>query len=142
MKFRQLESIAHNIADSLGSGIGLLVGVYEMDVFGEARRSPEGYIQVDFLTGTSSGGTPSADLTRAIAMYKKGLADLCEKHGPTPAAFQELVARYSGRRHMVVTVMDDVGRHSSREFVGTPARRPRVLDQLGRVRPKPKLSRK
>jgi hypothetical protein len=138
VKLRRLESIAHNIADSLGSGIGLLVGVYEMDIFGEVTRSPEGYIEVDFLAGTSSGGTPSPDLERAIALYKKGLSDLCEKHGTTPAAFRQLTARYSGRRHIVVTVTDAAGRHSSREFVGTPARRPRVLDQLGRVRPKPK----
>jgi len=140
VKFRQLESIAHNIADSLGSGIGMLVGYYEMDVFGEASRSPEGYILVDFLTGASSGGVPSPYLGKAIASYQKGLADLCEKRGTTPAAFQELTARYSGRRHIVVTVMDGAGRSSSREFVGTPARRPRVLDQQGRVRPKPKLS--
>lgn len=123
MKFGKLESIAHNVADSLGSGIGLLVGVYEMDIFGEAKRSPEGYITVDFLTGTSSGGIPSADLARAIALYKKGLAELCEKHGTTPAAFQELTARFSGDRYIVVSVTDHTGRRSSKEFVGTPARR-------------------
>lgn len=39
MKFDTLRSIGHNIADSLGSGIGLLIGVYEMDVFGE-RQAP------------------------------------------------------------------------------------------------------
>jgi hypothetical protein len=56
VKFRQLESIAHNLADSLGSGVGLLVGIYELDIFGEARRSVEGYITVDFLKGTTSRG--------------------------------------------------------------------------------------
>jgi hypothetical protein len=142
VKFRQLESIAHNVADSLGSGIGMLIGFYEMDVFGEASRSPEGYILVDFLTGTSSGGVPSPYLAKAIASYQKGLEDLCEKHGTTPAAFKELTARYSGGRHIVVTVVDDAGRQSSREFIGTPARRPRVRDQHGRVRPKSKLSLK
>lgn len=54
MKFDELTSIGHNIADSLASGIGLLVGVYEMDVFGEARRSPEPCIVVDFVSGTVS----------------------------------------------------------------------------------------
>jgi hypothetical protein len=136
VKFRQLESIAHNIADSLGSGIGMLVGHYEMDVFGEAAQSPEGYILVDFLIGTSTGGTPSPYLAKAIASYQKGLVDLCEKHGTKPAAFRELTAHFSAPRHIVVTVRDEAGCHSSREFVGTPARRPRVLDQRGRVRPK------
>ena len=51
MKFGVLQSIVHNAADSLGSGIGLIVGVYEMDIYGEAGRSPEGAIKVDFLTG-------------------------------------------------------------------------------------------
>jgi hypothetical protein len=140
VKFRELESIAHNIADSLGSGIGLLVGVYAMDIFGEAKRSPEGYMIVDFLTGTSSGGTPSTELARAISMYKQGLADLCAKHGTTSAAFQQLTARYSGSGQIVVTVMDHASQKSSREFMGTPARRPRVLDKMGRVRPTSKLS--
>jgi len=142
VKYRQLESIAHNIADSLGSGIGMLVGFYEMDVFGEAFRSPEGFIVVDFLTGTSSGAVPSSYLANAIAAYRKGLADLCEKHGTTPAAFAELTARYAAPRHILVTVTDQAGRKSSREFVGTPARRPKVLDPQGRVRPKPEASHK
>ena len=37
MKFDELRSIGHNIADSLASGIGLLIGYYQMDIFGEAR---------------------------------------------------------------------------------------------------------
>jgi hypothetical protein len=114
----------------------MLVGHYEMDVFGEAARSPEGYILVDFLSGTSTGGAPSAYLAKAIASYQKGLVDLCEKHGTEPAAFRELTAHFSAPRHIVVTVRDEAGRRSSREFVGTPARRPRILDRRGRVRPK------
>jgi hypothetical protein len=43
MKFGELKSIGHNIADSLASGIGLMIGVYEMDIFGEAANSHEGY---------------------------------------------------------------------------------------------------
>jgi hypothetical protein len=119
----------------------MLVGMYEMDIFGEANRSPEGFIEVDFLTGTSSGGTPSAYLAQAITLYKKGLAELCEKHGTSPTAFRQLKARYSGHRHVLVTVVDDEGRQSSREYVGTPAGRQKILDQLGRVRPKSKRRR-
>jgi hypothetical protein len=59
--------------------MGLARGVGEMDVFGEAARSTEGYILVDFLAGVSSGGRPSAQLAEAIVPYKNGLADLCEK---------------------------------------------------------------
>lgn len=137
MKFDELRSISHNIADSLASGIGLLIGIYETDIFGEARRSPEGFITVDFLTGTYTGGKPSTDLARAIVLYRDGLADLCAKHGTEPSVFKELTARYSvdtyGGRFLV-TVEDRRGRRSTDEYVGTPGRRVRVLDHLGRVR--------
>ena len=56
MKHDQIRSVAHNIASSLASGTGLLIGMYEMNVFGEAASSPEGFIKIDFLTGTTSGG--------------------------------------------------------------------------------------
>ena len=37
MKHDELRSIGHNIADSLASGCGLMIGVYDMDIFGEAE---------------------------------------------------------------------------------------------------------
>ena len=139
MKFDELRSIGHNIADSLASGIGLLIGVYEMDIFGEATRSPEGFITVDFLTGTSAGGIPSPSLARAIALYRDALALLCGKHGTTPSVFRELTARYSigsYGKHFLVTIADHHGHRSVDEYVGSPGRRVRVLDSLGRVRRK------
>ena len=48
MKHAERRAIVHNVADSLGSGIGLMIGHYEMDVYGDAQRSPEGAITVDF----------------------------------------------------------------------------------------------
>lgn len=139
MKFDELRSIGYNVADSFGSGIGLLIGFYEMDVYGEAAGSPEGFITVDFLNGTSTGGRPSAFLARAIGLYRNALAEFCEKHGASPLAFRELTARYSidtfGRRFLV-TVADQQGRRSADEYVGTPGRRVRVLDSHGRVRRK------
>ncbi len=113
MKFDGLRSIGHNIADSLASGIGLLIGVYEMDIFGEARRSREGFITVDFLTGTSAGAKPSRSLARAVALYGKALPGLCRRHGTSVAAFRTLTARYSTdrfNRRYVVTVEDHQGR--------------------------------
>ena len=139
MKFDELRSIGHNIADSLASGIGLLIGVYEMDIFGEAGRSPEGFITVDFLTGTSEGGTPSRSLARAISLYREAFVDLCGKHGTSPSAFQKLTARYSVNSHggrFLVTVEDHAGRRMVDEYTGIPGRRARVLDPLGRIRPK------
>jgi hypothetical protein len=139
MKFDQLRSIGHNVADSLASGIGLLIGVYEMDVFGEAGRSPEGFIEVDFLTGTSSGADPSPYLARALILYSEALNSLCEKHGTSASAFRQLNARYSvdtASRRFSVTVEDHNGRRSTDEYIGSPGKRIRLLDPLGRVRTK------
>lgn len=121
----------------------MLIGVYEMDVYGEASRSPEGFITVDFLSGTTMGGKPSPYLARAIALYRDALVGLCEKHGASPSAFRELTARYSVDtydRRFLVTVADHQGHRSVDEYVGTPGKRPRVLDRLGRVRRKYKTS--
>ncbi|MEQ1929796.1 MAG: hypothetical protein ABL957_04580 [Parvularculaceae bacterium] len=138
-KFGALRSIGHNIADSLGSGIGLMIGVYQIDIFGEAARSPEGFITIDFLSGTTSGGHPSASLARAISLYAAALVDLCRKHGTSIEAFGELKARFSldshGRR-FVVTIRDVDGRGSTDEYLGLPGRRVMEMDELGRVRPK------
>jgi hypothetical protein len=139
MKFDELRSIGHNIADSLASGIGLLVGVYEMDVFGEARRSPGHFVVVDFLSGKIVEGRASPSLARAIALYGKALPDLCGKHRGSPAMFRELSARYSVDVHgprVVVTVEDYKGLRAVDEYVGAPGRRIRILDHLGRVRRK------
>lgn len=42
MKFGKLKSLGHNLADSMASGMGFLIGVYHMDVFAEATASEEG----------------------------------------------------------------------------------------------------
>lgn len=144
MKHDELRSIAHNLADSFASGIGLLVGLYETDVFGEAGRSPSGLISIDFLTGTISGCQPSQSLAEAVARYREALPELCQKHETSVDAFRELTVRYSaGRsaedisgRRFVVTIEDQTGRRSSTEYGGLPGQRLKILDSLGRLRPK------
>ena len=137
-KFDELRSIGHNIADSLGSGICFLIGIYHVDVFDEARKAPESFITVDFLTGTTSGGRPSPSLARAVMLYRDALADLCGKHGTAPSAFRELTARYSADWYgpsFVVRVVDQQGRSSTDRYVGRPGRRAKILDRSGRLRP-------
>lgn len=138
MKHTVLTSVGHNIADSLASGIGLLIGVYEMDVFGEAARGAERFIEVDFLTGASSGVRPSASLARAIRLYAEALPALCERHGAAVSDFARLVARYSTEgpigRCFAVEVIDRSGKRSLDRYTGLPGARPKKLDRLGRVR--------
>jgi hypothetical protein len=138
MKFDELKSIAHNVADSLASGLSLLVNRWHMEIFEEAHRSSEGFITVDFLTGATAGGVPSSSLARDIALFPAALADLCRRHGTSSAVFKELTARYSveesGRRFQV-TVADHHGRRATDQYDGN-GRRLKVLDSLGRVRRK------
>jgi hypothetical protein len=135
MKMGVLRAIAHNVADSLGSGIGLLVGVYEMDVFGEAKRSPNRTIIVDFLKGKATGARVSSVLAGAITKYREALPKLCAKHGATIDDFKALTAKYSSfNRRIVVTVQDRIGRCYVDEYVGIPAKHIKFLDKLGRVR--------
>lgn len=129
MKFGELKSIGHNIAHSLASGIGLMIGIYQMDIFAEAASSPEGYVEVDFLSGTSTGGRISETLAKAISRYSEELNALCRRHGTEASAFRELKVRYLtdliGER-FVVTIEDQSGRRSTDEFVGFPGRRAKV----------------
>ncbi|RYD78635.1 MAG: hypothetical protein EOP84_14015 [Verrucomicrobiaceae bacterium] len=127
MKFGELKSIGHNIADSLASGIGLLIGSYEMDIFGEASTSREGYITVDFLTGTTEGGSPSKALAKAIVLYRDALEQLCQRHGVEVSTFKTMNARFGVDAvrggHFTVTVEDQTGRRSVDRYVGMPGRR-------------------
>jgi hypothetical protein len=94
MEFDDLRSIGHNIADLLADGNGFLIGHADMQVFAEACQSPERFIEVDFLTGTSSGGRPSPTLARTFALYGEALPSLCMKHGISHTAFRRLSARF------------------------------------------------
>ncbi|PZQ59946.1 MAG: hypothetical protein DI570_15300 [Phenylobacterium zucineum] len=139
MKHAVLTSIGHNISDSLASGIGLMIGVYEMDVFGEARRSPDGFIEVDFLTGVTSGAQPTPALAEAIRSYAQVLPSLCERQGASVTDFKRLVARFQhsgspSSPEFIVEVEDRAGKVSRDRYLGVPGRRPRVLDPLGRMR--------
>jgi hypothetical protein len=137
MKHDQLRSIAHNIADSLASGSGLMIGYFPTDVFAEAGNAPEGHLIVDFLTGEIWGARPTPRLAEAVALYRDVLPCLCAKHGAFIAEFRELTARYSRGvlySRFIVTIEDTRGRRSSAEYDGCGGRRLKVLDHLGRVR--------
>jgi hypothetical protein len=136
MKHDQLRSIAHNITDSLASGIGLAIGYCVTHVFDEAAASPSGYIEIDFLSGTTKGGLVSASLAIAIDRYRDWLPILCEKHGASIADFKQLTARYSVKQRggrVFVTIEDQAGRRSVDEYDGS-VQRIRAVDSLGRVR--------
>ncbi len=140
MKHAQLRSMAHNIADSLACGMGLMIGVYETDVFGEAAGSAGGAITVDLLAGTVVEGDPSSSLRRAVALYRDSLPALCTRHGGSIDDFRELKVRYRSMptgRSFSVTVEDPSGRRSTTEYGGLAGRRLKGVDGHGRLRPRP-----
>ena len=137
-KFDKLKAVGHNIADSLASGMGLMIGVYMTDVYAEVASAPEGYIDVDFLSGGTSGGLVSQSFANAVKEYQKELPHLCDRHGITAQDFRRLSARFSGQgdlRGFSVTTEDNQGRTSIDQFRGIPGKRVKELDHMGRVRP-------
>lgn len=135
VKHAVLTSVGHNISDSLSCGMGFLIGVYGTDVFGEAASNPNGFIEVDFLTGTSVGQV-SPSLAEAISLYAQALPRLCESQGVAVADFHRLTTRYVGKadHHFIVEVTDRRGKTSRGRYVGLAAQRPKAVDSLGRVR--------
>lgn len=127
MRFEVLKSVGHNIADSLASGIGMLIGVCDMDVFAEAAASAEGFIGVDFLTGNMTGSQASSTLQHAVGLYRDALPALCAKQGVEFSKVAAVSARFGSDivygRHFTVTVRDGQGRSSTDQYVGTPGRR-------------------
>ena len=139
MKHDQLRSIGHNLADSLASGLCLIIGYYSTDIYGEAARSEAGALTVDFLAGRVIDGKASRSLEEAVALLQKGLPDFCSRNGASLDDFRELSARFFARpwQGFNVTVEDLLGVRSVTEYLGNPGARPKGMDNLGRIRRKP-----
>ena len=141
MKFDVLRSIGHNIAYSLSSGASLLIGAYDIDMYGAARRTNSGSLIVDFLAGSCVEGEVYVDLANVLLKCPTALKALCAKHQVDPAAFRRLTAEYSGRwfnQNFAVTVEDQSGRRAVDRYNGT-GDRPKILDPQFRLRRLPPL---
>ncbi len=140
MKHAVLNSLAHNFVDSYGSGIGLLIGHYEMDVYGEAARSAHAFVEINFLTGEVRGGPITDELAQATDLYRDRLPSFCETHGACLSDFKSFIVRFSNDyygRHCKITVKDRFGKETIAEYKGNPARKLKILDNLGRLRKQP-----
>lgn len=126
-KLYVLKSIAHNIGASMASGLGLMVGYYDMAIYEEAASSGEGYLLVDVLNGHVVEGTASTHLKKAIALYSKALPELCLRNGVELSDFRSLLIRFSLDRvygeHFKVIVTDGRGRSAEERYVGPAAQR-------------------
>lgn len=125
MKFDDLRSVAHNLADSFGSGASLLFN-YGFYPYEDAAKSPDGCLEVDFLTGTVVSGTPSHDLLERLALSPGLLAGLCAPYGETVEAYGYFRTRYVTTpvgREFEVTVSDRAGRRKTDRYSGISGKR-------------------
>ncbi|WP_430396456.1 hypothetical protein [Ferrovibrio sp.] len=130
MKFGVLKSIGHNIADSLASGNGFLIGVYSASPYQEVKHTSGQPITVDFLSGLVTEGQPSAAFAKAVSLYSQtALDELCKRQGAERAVFSTLKVRFgiapAHSLYAVVIVEDQKGRRSEELYVGQPLRKPR-----------------
>ena len=139
MKIGALASFGHNIADSLASGMCFMVGIYSAYIHREAAASPQGYIAVDFITGSTSGSPVSKELRQAILAFSTQLPELAHKHGLKFSEIQTLSARFGTDpavgRHFQVTVETLDGKKSIDHYVGLPGKRYRRSHRSTRPAP-------
>jgi hypothetical protein len=107
-----------------------MIGYYASDVFTEALAGLPGYIEVDFLRGTTSGNAASESLQGAVALYSRdALPELCRKHSVDLEQVACLFVRYGVDKvygqHFTVTVEDVRGRRSVVKYHGVTGRRVR-----------------
>ncbi len=139
MRHSRLLAVAHNYAASLASGLGFVIGHWSTDVFAEAAGNADNCIEVDFLNGSVTHGLASRNFLDALKAYKAGFSSFCLKNGVVRRDFSCFRARYFTLGKFVyftVFVTDRRGKSSIREYEGFPGRRVKVVDPLGRPRPK------
>ena len=137
MKHDKLRSIAHNVAYSLASGDSVMIGVFDVNVFAEARTTSKGSLTVDFLGGRVLDGETSKRLAEAVKLFREVLPSFCKTHGASIEDFREFGARYlAGSSRFLVTIEDRRGKRSSTEYEGFSGRRALMTDGLGRIRKK------
>lgn len=140
MKHAKLQAIVHNVADSLGSGISLMTGFYDLDVYTDAGNSPTKTLRLDLLGGVVMEGEARANLVAALQRVPGALLEQCKKAGVSREDFRraEVVFRVDTvEPGFTILVEDRSGRLTETDYLGAPAKREKVLDAYGRVAPKP-----
>ncbi len=139
MKHGKLRSIAHNLADSLAGYVGLITGVYDLDLYKDAARSPDGELVIDLLNNKIISGKPSPNHIEAVSRLRPEFNRLCETEKVSRSSFCNAIARFHAnkvRYGFTIIVEDDNGKITETDYTGIPARRVFQLDSLGRLRRK------
>jgi hypothetical protein len=137
MKHSQLRSVAHSLAASLGGGVSLITGSYDLDLYGDAALSPGRELTIDLMNGKVMKGIPSPSLSVAVQRIPREFDRLCGAAGFSRDDCRVATAcfywdpRQSGFR---LTIEDNSGQASETEYTGSPAKRVLERDDKGRVR--------
>lgn len=140
MKHAKLRAVAHNLADSLASGVSLLTGAYELDLYGDAARAPGERLVLDLMNGAVIEGALSPALATALARLGPEFARLCAAAGTEPGDCRRAIARFHARAGacgFTLLIEDRAGRTTEADYEGTPAHRARDRDAQGRIRRRP-----
>lgn len=130
MKLDTLASIAHDIADSLGSGESLVFNVWGIDVYRDADTSDGGILEIDLLRGQITSGTAAPEVADAIRFAPQVLASFCAKHGGISAPPKSMKIRFFVERSALgvlkrfsTSLEDQLGRQRNHDFYGSPGRK-------------------
>lgn len=139
MKHGQLRSIAHSLAASLASGVSLITGFYDLDLYGDARNSPDGKLSIDLLKGKIMDGNPSPQLIAAVSSLGPEFHRLCEAEKISPKDCRSAKAyfyAYLNREGFTLVVEDTTGKVTETDYEGSSAQRAFERDALERNRRK------
>lgn len=146
MKRAVLRAAVHNALDSFTSGCSLAFAIedYEFPFWMLLWNMPDRVFEADVLTGVVA--TPRPDkglrsylrLTNAVAVLADEMPAFLRKHGCTPNSIDSVAVRFENnwtrRKCVTVTIVMVDGTRLTDAYHGTPLRRRRIRDQLGRVR--------
>lgn len=140
MKQDDIRSVAQSIADSLASGVSLMTRFFDLRVSEDALRSEDGILIIDLLHGVVVAGRPSADLVAAVALLPREFDRLSCSRGFESKDCRRALASFQVdqiTRGFRRVVEDISGRVTETDYEGSPARRVKDLDPLGRRRRRP-----
>ncbi len=146
MKRAVLRAAVHNALDSFTSGCPLAFAIEDFDFpfWMLLWNMPDRVLEADILTGVVATHRPDKGLrsylrlTNAMAVLAAEMPSFLRKHGCTPNAIDSVLVRFENnwtrRQWVTVTIVLVDGTRLTDAYHGTPLRRRRIRDQLGRVR--------
>lgn len=137
MKHGVLRAAVQNVAASLASGMSTLTGFYTLDLYGDAARSRNQKLTVDFITGRIVEGRPQSSTVLAARKSKAALRHILKQSNGSIDDLLEANATYYANRTFTVTITDASGKQTTGDYRDYDGRRVSELDSLGRIRRRP-----